>query len=219
MIRSVQVLALSMISLSLTLTEVAAQRQERQFGGVGLTVFAEPEFRGESATFREDVPNLQSVGLNDRISSLRVARGELWEVCEHANYGGRCQVISGAETDLRENRWNDIISSVRRVRDNGRGNGRGRGRGRGGPSGGGLELFSEVGYSGERRLFSNEMANLQSIDFNDRARSLRVEGTGSWQICADANFQNCVIVDRDTFDLGRVGMTRRISSVRPYRER
>jgi hypothetical protein len=60
--------------------------QERQIGGVGLTIFAERSFRGRSATLREDTPNLQTIGLNDASSSLQVGPGEQWEVCEHANY-------------------------------------------------------------------------------------------------------------------------------------
>ena len=70
-------------------------------------------------------------------------------------------------------------------------------------------------YSGERRSFHDEVSNLQFVDFNDQARSLRVQGRGAWQICVDANFQNCVTVSRDVPDLDRMGMARRISSVRP----
>src|SRR5262245_16110979 len=91
----------------------AAQQQNRRpSAGIGLTVYVDPDFEGESATFREDVSNLQFVGLNDKVSSLRVARGEVWEVCENANFEGRCQVFSGDEPDLRRNKWSDIISSA-----------------------------------------------------------------------------------------------------------
>ena len=206
-----RILAMTLGALAAVMM-VSVRAQQRQIGGVGLTVFADPGFRGESATFRDDVSNLQSVGLNDRISSLRVGRGEVWEVCEDANYAGRCQVVSGSEADLRSVRWSDIISSARRIRGGGRGSGRGRGRGQ---LRGSLELFSDVRFSGERRAFSDEVSNLQFVDFNDRARSLRVEGPGSWEICVDANYQNCVVVNGDSPDLQRLGMTRRISSLRP----
>lgn len=185
---------------------------QRQLGGIGLTVFTDPGFRGDSATFRDDVSNFQEVGLNDRVSSLRVARGEVWEVCEHANYQGRCQIVSGGESDLRGGGWNDIISSARRVRGGG-------GR-RGGDGGGGffpgrfrIELYSNPDFSGERRQFTDEVSNLQFVEFNDRARSMRV--VGSWQICVDANFMNCITVNNDSRDLARMGMTRKISSLRP----
>jgi uncharacterized lipoprotein YbaY len=90
--------------------------QERQIGGVGLTIFADRNFRGRSATLREDTPNLQAIGVNDAVSSLQVGPGEQWEVCEHANYQGRCVVVSGSESDLRQSGWNDMISSARRLR-------------------------------------------------------------------------------------------------------
>jgi hypothetical protein len=62
--------------------------QARQIGGVGLTVFEDPGFRGRSATLREDTRDFKPIGLNDLISSLRVGRNEQWEVCENANYRG-----------------------------------------------------------------------------------------------------------------------------------
>lgn len=63
--------------------ETSGFAQERQKGGVGITVFADLNFSGKSATFRQDVPDLRAVGFNDTITSLRVAPGERWEVCEH----------------------------------------------------------------------------------------------------------------------------------------
>jgi hypothetical protein len=202
-----------LLTLSGPSTSSLRAQPERQIGGIGLTVFTDPGFRGNSATFREDVSNLQQVGLNDRVSSLRVARGEVWEVCEHANYQGRCQIVSGGESDLRGAGWNDIISSARRVRG---GDGGRRGGGRGGgfpPARFRIELYSNPDFSGDRRQFTDEVSNLQFVEFNDRARSMRV--FGSWQICADANFQNCITVNGDSRDLARMGMTRKISSLRP----
>jgi hypothetical protein len=77
--------------------------QERQMGGgVGITVFADPNFRGKSATFRQDMPDLRQVGLEKKISSLRVGPGEQWEVCERPNYQGRCVVVSGEECRSRQ---------------------------------------------------------------------------------------------------------------------
>ena len=91
--------------------------EQRQIGGVGITVFEDREFRGRSATFREDVPDLRKFNLNDRITSLRIARGETWEICIDVDYGGRCQVFSASEPDLHDRGgWNDEISSLRRIR-------------------------------------------------------------------------------------------------------
>jgi hypothetical protein len=211
------VLSIGVVGLLRFDQSAVATAQPRQAGGAGLTVFVDPEFRGASASFRDDVSNMQSVGLNDRISSLRVAPGEVWEVCENANYSGRCQVFSGSESDLRRNEWNDVISSARRVRG-GRGDSRGGGRGPNplpGQPGRSLELFSRRGFSGERRTFNDEVSNLQSVGFNDEAMSLRIGRAGSWEVCADANYQNCVVVNASVSDLARLGMNRRISSIRP----
>lgn len=67
--------------------------QEREMGGVGITVFADRNFRGESATFREDVPDLRPFGLNDKISSLRIGPGEQWEVCERPEYESKRKIL------------------------------------------------------------------------------------------------------------------------------
>ena len=108
-----------LVFLLLVITPIGTKRlssaQQRQMGGVGITVFADRNFRGKSATFQEDVPDLARYDLNDRISSLRVAPGEQWEVCEHSNYQGRCAVFSGDEPRLTDSSWGDVISSLRRV--------------------------------------------------------------------------------------------------------
>ncbi|MGO4410246.1 MULTISPECIES: beta/gamma crystallin-related protein [unclassified Brevundimonas] len=85
------------------------------WGNASITVYRDANFRGQSMTFREDIPNLRSSGLNDAISSLRLERGS-WEVCEDANYRGRCQVINGDVRDLGRSGMNDRISSLRPAR-------------------------------------------------------------------------------------------------------
>src|SRR5262245_27578076 len=112
-----RLLCLPLLLVFVSIAIMTGFAQERQMGGVGITVFADRNFRGRTATFRNDVSDLGPTGLNDRISSLRVGPGEKWEVCEHSNFQGRCVVVSGSEPDLRRNSWNDVISSMRRVTD------------------------------------------------------------------------------------------------------
>lgn len=69
--------------------ESTAAAQGRQMGGIGITVYDDPNSRGRNASFRTAIVNLQRSGMNDRISSLEVAPGELWEACEHDNAGPR----------------------------------------------------------------------------------------------------------------------------------
>src|SRR5262245_66105398 len=113
--RALIIFAVSLMLFVAVPTTAPSVAQVRQMGGIGITVFADLNFRGKTATFRQDVPDLRPMGLDNRIRSLRVGRGEKWEVCEHANYQGRCVVVSGDESDLRRNAWDRIISILRRV--------------------------------------------------------------------------------------------------------
>ncbi|MCM3871485.1 MAG: beta/gamma crystallin family protein [Pyrinomonadaceae bacterium] len=181
--------------------------QERLMGGVGITVFNDQNFRGKSSSFRQDVPNLDPLGINDKISSLRVGPGEQWEVCEHADYQGRCVVVSGEESDLRRNDWNDIISSMRRV------------------SGGGppprppshrnpyIILYDRTVYRGNPTNYNGPVPDLYGL--NRRAQSVTI-GRGAWELCEGRNFTGrCVTLDVSVPDLSTYNLRNRISSVRP----
>jgi hypothetical protein len=201
----------SVAVLGVVLVPALLVTHARQSGGLGLTVFADRDFRGRSASFRDDIANLQSVGLNDRVSSLRVGANEFWEVCEHSDFRGRCLVVSGSEADLRRNSWNDIISSARRVGVGG------RGRGGVGPpvERAQLVLFDSRQFRGRSFNAGTEMPTLSG--FANRAESLRVVGP-AWQICDGSNFAGrCVTVFQDVSDLGTLGMANRVVSVRPVR--
>ncbi|MBD7940951.1 beta/gamma crystallin-related protein [Brevundimonas guildfordensis] len=84
-----------------------------------ITVYRDANYRGQSMSFRDEIPNLRNVGMNDAISSIRLSRGS-WEVCEDANYRGRCEVVRGDVRDLRNTGMNDKISSLRPARAGGR---------------------------------------------------------------------------------------------------
>jgi len=172
-------------------------------GGVGITVFADPNFRGKSATYRQDVPDLQPLGLNDKVSSLRVGRGEQWEVCEHSNYQGRCVVVSGNEADLRRNSWNDLISSFRRVRG---------GFPPGPPSQGNdyIVLFERTNYQGNPKNYNGPVSEIYG-----RAQSVTI-GRGTWELCDGRNFTGrCVTLDTSVPDLRTYNLRNRVSSARP----
>ncbi|MBK9154502.1 MAG: beta/gamma crystallin family protein [Chloracidobacterium sp.] len=83
-------------------------------GGAGITVFEDRNFRGDTATYQNSISNLPS-RFNNRISSLRVSPGEQWQICDQSNYRGQCVNVSGEESDLRRNDWDNRISSMRRV--------------------------------------------------------------------------------------------------------
>ena len=178
--------------------------QRRQMGGVGITVFTDRNFNGRTATYRENVPDLEPVGLNDRISSLRIGRRERWEVCEHSNYQGRCVVVSGPEPDLRKNSWNNLISSMRRV------NG-GPLPPLGPPSGNDyIVIFDRPNYGGRPTNYSGPNP---SIPNNGQSVTI---GGGVWELCEGRNFSGrCITLDHSVPDLGTYIMRYRVFSVRP----
>jgi Beta/Gamma crystallin/Peptidase inhibitor family I36 len=180
----------------------------------GITVFEDINYGGRSRTFTVDVPDLRKTGLNDRISSLAVAPGETWQICVDPNYRGRCTLVTDLDPNLVDSGWNDRISSLRRVRtDADRGPfPRGEGRGEGPQT---LELFAGTDYTGQRKVISGPVADFRSIGFNDRALSVRVRGGGVWEICVNANFDDCRAVNDDVSDLNALGVGRLVSSARP----
>jgi hypothetical protein len=191
---------------------VSAQRRgdERGMGGVGITVFSEANFRGVNSNFRADVPDLRRYNLNDRVDSLLIARGEVWEVCVDVNYRGRCQVFTGDQPDLGRVGWGGLISSLRRLPNDDR---------RGGrelpfaPMRPRLVLFDDAGFRGRSFVVDDTVPALRAL--GNRARSAKVYG-GSWELCDGDRFRGrCVTVRDSVADLGRVGMRDRVSSVRP----
>lgn len=65
-------------------------------------------------------------------------------------------------------------------------------------------LYEYPNFQGRSVVVTREQSNLDSIGFNDRARSIRV--TGSWRLCEDAGFRSrCETVNGTVADLGRFG--------------
>ncbi len=79
-----------------------------------IVLFEHGNYQGRSVGVSTDIPNVGTLGLNDRISSVQIRSGT-WEVCENSNFGGRCQIVSASSGDLGAVRMNDNISSIRRV--------------------------------------------------------------------------------------------------------
>jgi hypothetical protein len=185
----------------------------RRDTGVGVTVFTNPNFGGQSATLRNDTPNLVPLGLNDLVSSIEIPNGEAWEVCQDVDYGNQCRVFTSSVPDLRSMGWNDRISSLRRV------NGA-FGNDRYGPPVGtagvqqGLVFYNRTNYKGASRVVT---AGTSNMGFSGQTRSVRLRGGGPWQVCDDAG--QCATINQDVNDLFALGLNGRIASVRPVNDR
>jgi uncharacterized protein YcfJ len=78
-----------------------------------VTFYEGEDFTGRSFSTDGQVANFQGYGFNDRASSAVVAR-EQWEICENAQFGGRCMVLRpGRYRSLVAMGMNDRVSSVR----------------------------------------------------------------------------------------------------------
>jgi len=80
-----------------------------------IVFYEHPGFNGRGLGTSGEIDNFAQYGFNDRASSVIVFEHR-WEVCEHAEFGGRCMILRpGRYPDLRATGLNDRISSVRRV--------------------------------------------------------------------------------------------------------
>lgn len=86
---------------------------------------------GASLGLNRGVRDLSRLRFNDNTSSISIKEGR-WEVCEHANFRGRCEVIDASTGRLNNLRLNDNISSIRPLDEISRGDRSGRGHSGGG---------------------------------------------------------------------------------------
>lgn len=80
-----------------------------------ILLFEHTNYRGRQFPVNNNTAALPR-WFNDVASSIRVRRGS-WQVCERADYRGRCQILRRDTPDLNVYRLGDRISSLRRVRD------------------------------------------------------------------------------------------------------
>ena len=194
-----------LVTLCVVGVSVPTSAQSRRNAGRGITVYADPDFRGASTTIRDDTPDLRGFGLNDKISSIEVPNGESWEMCQDINYGNRCQVISGTVSDLRAMGWNDRISSLRRVGNGVRNrNGNGNGIGSRNES---LLFFDRTGFRGSSTVVTSDSSDLGFV--RRPAASVEVRG-GTWELCDQSG--RCATIRQNVSDLSQLGLGNRLRS-------
>jgi hypothetical protein len=196
--------------------DASAQQRGRGFGYSGITVYEHPDFRGDSVTFRDSVPDLREHGLNDRISSIDVDGNQAWEVCRDVHFQGGCRVFQGTIDDLRSAGWNDRISSMRAI-GFARGNNNRGGGAWGNPRNNNnrqsrIVFYDRPNFRGDSRDVSNSATNLGSV--GDRVRSIQVYG-GTWELC-DGAFRNarCVTISEHVPDVRNLGFRNGVTSAR-----
>ncbi|MGE5171444.1 MAG: beta/gamma crystallin-related protein [Rudaea sp.] len=80
-----------------------------------VTLYSRDDFRGRQFTTDRVVRNMDWVGFNDRASSVVIRDGD-WQVCEDAEFSGRCAVLRPGEyRSLADMGLDNEISSLRPV--------------------------------------------------------------------------------------------------------
>lgn len=185
---------------ALTLTAVAVASQAM----AQVTFFERESFQGRSFTTESQVGNLERYGFNDRAASVVVAR-ESWEVCENAQFSGRCVVLQpGQYPSLAAMGLNDRVSSVRAVRNNAPAAEAPR-----------VTFYENESFAGRSFATEKQVNNFSRNQFNDRASSVVVVG-GPWELCDDTQFRGrCVVLRPGQYPSMRaMGLNDRVSSVR-----
>lgn len=174
-----------------------------------ISLYEDAGFAGRQVTLRTLTPSINSIGFNDRTSSIVVRAGR-WEVCSDDAFKGDCAIFETGQYASLDGRFDKRVSSVREV-----------GTVAAAPVAavgyGSVELFGQPNFAGRRARIDRDVGDFTPMGFNDRASSLIVQG-GSWELCTDADFAGSC----RTFAPGRYatlgyGMTKSISSARPVR--
>lgn len=201
---------LAALAFGAGLAQAAPRGEVMLFGG--------QDFQGQRLTIKQDVPNFEGIGFNDRTSSLVVRHG-VWEFCTDAFFRGNCRTLGPGEYhDLgsQDNR----ISSARMVAAGRPGWGQGGGGWK--PPGpdwssmghGDVQLFHGQQFRGFIANLDAEAPNFEPLGFNDKVSSLIVR-RGVWEFCTDAGFRgSCRTYTPGEYpDLG--GHKNKYSSARP----
>lgn len=178
-----------------------------------LRLYSQPDFYGRPVTVSGNVANLSAFGFNDRASSMIVQSGR-WELCEHVDFGGRCELVGPGEYRNLE-QFNNRVSSVREIAGHGRGE-QGRWEHERSDQNAGVELFSGRRFHGRSLPLERDSRDLNEFSFNDRAGSVVVY-EGSWTFCQDVRYKGrCVTLEPGRYEHLR-GMDKQISSLRRVR--
>jgi hypothetical protein len=77
---------------------MAGSAASQPWRGASATLFELPNFQGRAITITQSTPDLGDWRFNDRAQSARF-EGR-WRICEHDDFRGRCQEVTGAVPDL-----------------------------------------------------------------------------------------------------------------------
>jgi uncharacterized protein YcfJ len=177
-----------------------------------ITFFEDEGFKGRSFVTRLDVENFSAFGFNDRARSA-VVRKERWEVCDKAEFRGRCVVLrEGRYASLTAMGLSDRVSSVRSVSADTRVENDRFAPGARVPM---LVFYEHENFQGRTFTLHQSNGNLRSVGFNDRASSVEVVGE-RWEACDNAQYSGrCVVLRPGWYpSFAAMGLNDRVTSAR-----
>lgn len=181
-----------------------------------VTFYQNENYQGPTFTTEQEVRNLQRFGFNDRASSA-VVKGNNWEVCDDANFKGRCVVMQpGNYPNLNGTGLNDRVSSVRMAERSARTDDSSYSPAPAAmPAGAQVVFYERENFQGRSFTAQNQIDDFTRYGFNDMASSAVVLGD-RWEACENVRFGGrCVVMRPGRYpSLQAMGMTNRVSSVR-----
>lgn len=178
-----------------------------------VTLYEDEGFAGRSFVATQPVGNLERFGFNDRAASA-VVRGDRWEVCDDARFGGRCMVLRpGRYASLAAMGMNDRISSVRAVRRDARVENNRYAPMPAAPAQ--ATIYERSDFAGRSFSTNQPVGNLRRAGFNDRGASVVVTGD-RFEVCDEPRFEGrCVVLRPGRYhSLAAMGLDQRVASIR-----
>jgi uncharacterized protein YcfJ len=178
-----------------------------------VTFYEREDFEGRTYTTKRSVNALDRHGFNDRASSVVVQGSDRWEVCDDAQFKGRCAILRpGRYPTLAALGLNDRVSSARALSRNARVDDN---RYAPPPPTPLIKFFEREGFEGRSFTTDRQVGRFERNGFNDRASSVVVVGA-PWEVCDDARFRGrCVVLRPGRYaSLAAMGLNDRVSSAR-----
>jgi hypothetical protein len=183
-----------------------------------IVLYEHDNYAGRSVTLRDAANDFARFDFNDRASSA-IVEGGPWEVCDDANFGGRCMILRpGVYPSLANTGLNDRLSSARPYRSGWGGGRNDSNRWAPEPMAGQIVFYEHDNFQGRQLSLDNDAADFERVGFNDIASSIVVYGH-RWEACEHRNYGGrCVVLRPGRYpSLAAVGLNDRLSSVRRIR--
>ena len=188
-------------------------------GAQDIVLYQGENFSGPRFASNESVADLARVGFNDRASSVTI-RGGSWQLCSDSYYRGQCVTLQpGDYPSLGAMGLDNAVSSLREIGWNGGGGGPGRRPGRRRTRRRLDRAVRAPGMTG-RSLHAERADRRTSTAPASTIAPSAIVNSGTWQLCADAEFTRALRSARARAAWSNLGgVTGRVSSVRPMPRR